>query len=283
MTPRFETAQVRRYYERHTPAFVRFGQGGYAGAIHRAVWGPGTMTRAQAFHYVDDLIADLIERLPSSPDPRHVVDLGCGVGASVCYLAGRRAIRATGITISPLQAKLASQRASDAGLAGRVVCIEADYCDLPPGVGPASLAYAIESFVHTPSPERFFAQCNALVRPGGLLVICDDFRRQTADPAALKAIDRFVRGWHVNTLLDAHGLHALARAAGFEHESTIDLTPFLEMGRPRDRAIAALASVLRRLPAYGSRLGPMLGGSALQACLAHGWIGYDFVVFRRRY
>jgi SAM-dependent methyltransferase len=282
MRPRFEAAQVRRYYEQHTSAFVRFGQGGQTGAIHRAVWGPGTTTRVQAFHYVDDLIADIIEQEPPSPAPAHVVDLGCGVGASVCYLAQRRPIRATGITISPLQARLASQRAADAGLAGRVACIEGDYCDLPPGVAQASLAYAIESFVHAPSPERFFAQCGALVRRDGLLVICDDFRRPTTDPAALQAIDRFVRGWHVNTLLDRHALHALARVAGFEHESTIDLTPFLEIDRPRDRTIAALASVLRRLPVYGSRFGPMLGGSALQACLAHGWIGYDFVVFRRR-
>ena len=63
--PRFDTAEIERYYDRHTPAFIRFGQGGGAGAIHRAVWGPGTATRRQAFHYVDDQIAEMARSLIS--------------------------------------------------------------------------------------------------------------------------------------------------------------------------------------------------------------------------
>ena len=280
--PRFDSAQIRRYYERHTPSFVTFGQGGRSGAIHRAVWGPGTATRAGAFHYVEDRIAGVLRDVAPRGGQAHVVDLGCGIGASVCYLAERLPIRATGVTISPLQAALASRRIADAGLAGRVACIEADYCALPPGIGEADLAYAIESFVHGPSPERFFVQCRELVRRDGRLVICDDFRRTTADPAAARAVERFVRGWRINALLDREELRTVAGAAGFEHESTTDLTPFLEMRRPRDRAIAAFASIAGRLPLYGGRFGPMLGGSALQTCLARGWVGYDLVVFRRR-
>jgi SAM-dependent methyltransferase len=212
----------------------------------------------------------------------HVVDLGCGVGASICYLAERLPIRGTGITLSPVQAQLATRRAADAGLSGRVTCVEGDYCDMPPSVGQADLAYAIESFVHGPSPARFFARCAALVRQGGLLVICDDFRRATADRAAARTIERFVRGWRINALLERDEAYALARVSGFEPETASDLTPFLELGRPRDRAIHALAAVLGRLPAYGTHLGPMLGGSALQTCLARGWIGYDLMVLRRR-
>ena len=281
MTPRFDAGRIREYYERHTPAFIAYGQGGRAGAIHRAVWGPGTTTRADAFHYVEDRIAGL-----AGPDllgaGAHVVDLGCGVGASLCHLASRFPIRATGITISALQAQLATRRIANARLSGRVRCIEGDYCDLPPAAGPADLAYAIESFAHTPSPERFFAQCRTLVRANGLLVICDDMRRPAAGGAAQRTIGRFVRGWHINTLLCRSELYSLAHAAGFEHESTTDLTPFLETGRPRDRAIAALAALIGRISLDGSRLGPLIGGSALQRCLERGWIGYDLVVFRRR-
>ena len=72
---------MRAYYDANTDAFVRHGQGGALGAIHRAVWGPGVVTREQAFRYVEDLIAGEIER--STLDrPAQVVDLGCGVGAS---------------------------------------------------------------------------------------------------------------------------------------------------------------------------------------------------------
>lgn len=283
--PRFDIAEIARYYDRHTSAFIRFGQGGGAGAIHRAVWGPGTTTREQAFHYVDDRIADLVRAQISAPkaaDAPHIVDLGCGVGASVCYLAARLPIRGTGITLSQVQARLAAERIHDAGLSSRVTCIHADYCDLPDSLEPADVAYAIESFVHGPAPDRFFAECQRLVRPGGLLVICDDVRRSATGAAARRAVDRFCRGWRINALLHRDELHALARAAGFEHESSVDLTFALETGRVRDRTIGVLGAVLNWMPIDAGRFDHLLGGAALQECLARGWVGYDLSVFRRR-
>jgi SAM-dependent methyltransferase len=279
----FTPADVRRYYDRHTRAFLRFGQGGGAGVIHRAVWGPGVTTREQALHWVDDAIADRAGTLTAAHVPLHVVDLGCGVGATLCRIAERLPdMRGTGITLSPLQAQIAADRVRAAGLADRVMCIEADYASLPAGLAAADLAYAIESFVHGPSPERFFAECARLIRPGGLLVIVDDFRRPNAGAEPSRAIERFCRGWHINTLVDRGDLRALARGAGFEHEATTDLTPLLEIGRLRDRAIAVVAAVFGGLGIASGRFGYLVGGSALQQCLARGWIGYDFTVFRRR-
>ena len=276
----FDTAQIRRYYDRHTPSFVRFGQGG--GSMHRAVWGPGTTTRDQAFQWVDERIAEIIrERFPASP-AAHVVDLGCGVGESLCYLAKRLPIRGTGITLSPVQAAIARSRIAAAGLSDRVECLEGDYCDLPPDLGSADAALAIESFAHGPSPERFFEQCSRLLRPGGLLIVCDDVRRQTDTPAAARALEHFKRGWHINALLEREQVVALAEAAGFAHESTSDLTPFLEIHRGRDRVISAFLLLVKWLPAGSTRFGPEFGGRALQTCLARGWIGYEFFVFRRR-
>jgi hypothetical protein len=86
----------------------------------------------------------------------------------------------------------------------------------------------------------------------------------------------------VNSLLTREELQRTAAAAGFEHESTTDLSRYLELGRPRDRAIAALVAVVSRLPLASTRLAPLIGGSALQTCLARGFIAYDLAVFRRR-
>jgi cyclopropane fatty-acyl-phospholipid synthase-like methyltransferase len=239
-------------------------------------------TRQQAFHHVENRIATLIEQQPSPQPFARVVDLGCGVGASLCYLAERLPIRGTGVTLSPVQAQMATARISAAQLSATVTCIEGDYTALPVAAGNTDLAYAIESFVHGPSPARFFEQCGRLLRPGGTLVICDDFSRGPREPHAARAIDRFRHGWHINTLITGSELRALAHAAGFEREDTVDLTPFLELGRARDRAIAVIAALLERLPIDRTRVDYLLGGSALQTCLARGWIGYDFVVFRRK-
>ena len=279
-TAPFDAARVRDYYDRNTPAFVTLGQGATFGAIHRAVWAPGVADRAAAFRYVEDRLADLIRGQVPFGTP-HVVDLGCGVGASLAYLAAILPIRGTGITLSPVQANLAARRLGEAGLAGRVVCLTGNYCDLPSGLAQADLAFAIESFVHAQDPAQLFEQCRRLVRPGGRLVICDDFRRPDAGPGAAEAVERFREGWHVNTLLRADELQALAHARGFEHESTLDLSRYLEIHRARDRFIGALVWLIRGIPSARTRFGHLSGGHALQRCLSRGWVGYDFAVFRR--
>ena len=279
----FDAADVRRYYDRHTDDFVTYGQGGTVGALHRAVWGPGVDSADAAFRYVENRILEQLGTLSTGAEPAHVVDLGCGVGASLCYLATQSPIRGTGITLSPVQVRHEEHRIREAGLPDRVRCIEGDYCALPKDIPPADLAYAIESFVHGPDPERFLSECARLIRPNGLLVVCDDFRRPASEPAATRMVERFRQGWHLNTLIYPADLRTLAASAGFEHVSTVDLTPHLDGGRPRDRLIAACVALFGWLPLDGTRFGHLLGGSALQTCLARGWIGYDLALFRRRY
>jgi SAM-dependent methyltransferase len=278
--PRFSTADVRAYYDANTDAFVRHGQGGALGAIHRAVWGPGVVTRERAFRYVEDLIAGEIDALGLDRPPE-IVDLGCGIGASLVYLAQRRDLAGTGVTLSPVQARDGNLRIAGLGLSHRVRVREGDYGALPPDIGPADLAYAIESFVHGPSPERFFGEAARVLRPGGRLMVCDDVRQGDPSPAASRTIAQFIRGWHVNSLLTAAEWQAHAARAGFVHVSTIDLTAYLELSRPRDRAIALLARATGWLPQLSTRLAPLIGGSALQRALSHGWIAYHFASFRR--
>jgi SAM-dependent methyltransferase len=177
-----------------------------------------------------------------------------------------------------VQARLAADRAREAGLSERVVCIEASYDDLPPTIPPADLAYAIESFAHAPAPERFFAECGRLVKPGGALVICDDFKRAVVGRRAERTIARFTRGWHLNSLLQPDHVRELASAAGFALESRTDLSPYLERPSFRDRVVDAS---LGWLPLDRTPLGPVLGGTALLTCVANGWTGYELMVFRR--
>jgi cyclopropane fatty-acyl-phospholipid synthase-like methyltransferase len=286
--PAFDHASIQRYYNRHTSGFIALGTGGSTGVIHRAVWAPGVTTPAEAFHYVDDRIADAIAARPPSVAsaaghaamPRlHVVDLGCGVGATLCHVARRLDARATGVTLSPLQARLATRRIEAEGLADRVTCLEASFDALPPSVPPADAAYAIESFAHAPDPAGFFAEAARIVRPGGLLLICDDVRRPGGGAGAQRTVERFTRGWHLNTLLTSGAVVTLAEAAGFEHGSTVNLTPHLVRRRLRDRV---LDTTLGWLPLGATPLGPVLGGAALQTCLARGWTAYELLTFQRR-
>ena len=102
-----------------------------------------------------------------------------------------------------------------------------------------------------PSPERFFEQCHRLLKPGGLLVICDDVRQaRRLVPGSGRAVSRnsHERLAHQHTARSRDALVSAGSYAGFQHESTTDLTPFIEITRVRDRAIAACVALLRRLP-----------------------------------
>ena len=278
----FDTADIRRYYDRNTADFVTYGQGGGVGAIHRPVWGRQVNNLDAAFRYVEDRIVDHLLTLGDGSTQLHVIDLGCGVGASLCYLATHLPIQGTGLTLSPVQVRQAENRIREARLVDRVLCREGDFCNPPDDLSPADLTYAIESFVHGPDPAKFFAVCAELTRSKGLLIICDDFQRRTKSARATRSLEQFRHGWHLNTLIRISELHEFATAAGVDAVSVDDLTPHLALHRRRDRVIAAFIALFGWLPLDRTRLAHLVGGNALRTCLLNGWIGYDLAVFRRR-
>ena len=275
---------VRSYYEVNTARFERFGQGG--GTIHRAVWGDGVKSRIEAFRYVDELVWRELEPFTRERAATHVLDLGCGVGASLAFLASRADIRATGATLSGVQAARARERARSAALEDRVAFIEANFLELPSSVPKAQLAFSIEAFVHGPDPRAYFEAASRYLVPGGLLVVCDDFLtdagRTDGSARARRRLDDVRTGWLANTLVTADEANQLAASAGFEPRRNLDLTPFLELARPRDRLIAALVALGRRLPLSGFAWRSLVGGSALQRALSTGLLEYRFLVWRKR-
>jgi hypothetical protein len=69
--------------------------------------------------------------------------------------------------------------------------------------------------------------------------------------------------------------------AGFSHVETLDMTPFLEIRRPRDYAAGVLMRCFGWLPVNGSYWLMLYGGHALQLCLKRGWVRHLFTVWRR--
>jgi hypothetical protein len=166
-------------------------------------------------------------------------------------------------------------------LGERVSCVVGDFCALPDALGQTDAAYTIEAFAHGAGARPFFAEAARLVVPGGLLAVCDDFLRETNDPAAAITVDQFRRGWRLNALVTVSEVPAAAARAGFVHERTTELTPWLKLDRPRERSLALLSLLLGQVPWLPQRTGRFLGGSALRHGLRRGWIGYDLLLFRR--
>jgi cyclopropane fatty-acyl-phospholipid synthase-like methyltransferase len=284
VTPEIDVAarieQVRRYYDNNAAAFERLGQGG--ASIHRAVWGPGVTSRVAAFHHVDELILDT---LPPDIVKPTIVDLGCGLGASLLYLAGQIDMTGEGITLSPLQAARAAQIIAEAGADKRVRCREGNYLSLPDDLaGRADLTFSIEAFLHSPDADRYFHEAARTLRPGGRLVICDDFLTSADPPASPRGarwLAEFRDGWHAESLLTVDQVRELAARHGLTLIRELDLTTHLELRRPRDRWISALVTLGRIVRPSGYYWRSLVGGNALQLALIHGLLSHRFLVLRR--
>ena len=151
-------------------------------------------------------------------------------------------------------------------------------------VGQADLAFSIEAFIHSPDAGRYFEQAARALRPGGKLVVCDDFLTSAAPPDTAKArrrLEEFRVGWHANSLLSVQQARELAAGSGLTLVRELDLTAFLELRRPRDRWISLLVGTGRVFGPAGPYWQSLVGGNALQWALLHGLLSYRFLEFHK--
>ena len=275
-------SKVRDYYDANTWKWLLSGTDG---ALHRELWGPGTTSRREAMHYIHRRVLDQVMELCPSGEAR-VVDLGCGVGAGALYLARHIPAEVHGISLSSRQVAHARRREArlNGELAGTCTFHEADFCALPPAVAQvvagADLAYAIESFVHAESAAAFFGQAARALRPGGRLMLIDDLLTAGAGADDPRIAD-FRAGWQVHSLLGAGEVAETAAAAGLSLARRTSLSPFMRLGRPRDRVIRALQPVLRAGRRYSHWCQSLVGGDALQRCHQAGLMEYEELVLVR--
>jgi SAM-dependent methyltransferase len=274
-----QTDQVRNYYDRNTRRFLAHGEGGKELAIRRSVWAPGIEVREEAMQYVNRRILGEMEEIGA----RGAVDLGCGVGGSILYLASRRPGRYTGVTLSPVQAQLGRRvlegnpgttiRAGD--FSERSFWSSLDH--------PVDLAFAVESMVHVPEIGGLLEAARETMVPGSRIVIMDDFlaEREPESKRQRRWLREFRDGWRAPGLRRVSDLERIAGRGGFRLLRAEDFTPFLELDRPRDLAARLFIMLFRWWPGRGAWFSNLYGGNALQLCLKYGVIRYRYLVLER--
>ncbi|MEW6496882.1 MAG: methyltransferase domain-containing protein, partial [Cyanobacteriota bacterium] len=124
-----------------------------------------------------DIIEELltwaqVKQIETTPgECPHILDVGCGIGGSSLYLAQKFNTRATGITLSPVQASRATERAQEAGLASEVQFQVADALDMPFADNTFDFVWSMESGEHMPDKEKFLQECYRVLKPGGTFLM----------------------------------------------------------------------------------------------------------------
>ena len=111
--------------------------------------------------------------------PQNLIDVGCGIGGSTLYLAEKLGANGTGITLSPVQASRATERAIAAGLEQKVRFQVANALEMPFEDNSFDLVWSLESGEHMPDKHKFLAECYRVLQPGGKLIFATWCHRET--------------------------------------------------------------------------------------------------------
>ena len=158
------------------------------GSLHLGYWdGPSDeSTMAAASTRLTDVMA---ERIGVGVGDR-VLDLGCGTGAPAVRLAETTGATVVGLTNSPVQARLATERVNAAGLTGRVSVRCADVMELSLPEASFDAVWMIESISHLPDRLAALRLVRRLLKPGGRVAIADVLDGTPASATVQDSVDR---------------------------------------------------------------------------------------------
>jgi tocopherol O-methyltransferase len=185
--------------------------------MHHGFYGPDGNLKKERRQAQIDLIEEMLAwaGVPSETDfsaPYRILDVGCGIGGSTLYLtekfgdvlgnnlsdervdrdstrSGGRSnqtgdrIAAAGITLSPVQAKRAAERAKIAGMESNVNFLVADALNMPFADESFDLVWSLESGEHMPDKIKFLQECCRVLKPGGTLIFATWCHRPVGEVA----------------------------------------------------------------------------------------------------
>ena len=154
-----------------------------------------------------------------------ILDVGCGIGGSSLYLAEKYGADAAGITLSPVQATRATQRAETAGLSSRVSFQVADALAMPFPDASFDLVWSMESGEHMPDKQKFLQECYRVLKPGGKFLMATWCHRPTPPaltPDEQQHLEKIYRVYCLPYVISLPDYAQIAQETGFESVQTTD-------------------------------------------------------------
>ena len=176
------TRDVRKHYDRISRLYQMF----WGDHIHHGYW-DGEESPAQARE--TKLVEKLIEFAGIKSGSR-VLDVGCGVGGSSVWLAKNFGCSVVGLTLSPVQAKIARGRARRFKVStGRRFYGGGRQSSGDALADAFDAVWVIECSEHLKDKSQFIKRCYETLKPNGVLAICawldksssEDEKRLVAD------------------------------------------------------------------------------------------------------
>lgn len=192
--------------------------------MHHGYYGPDGTERKDRRQAQIDLIEELLD-WANLTQAEQILDVGCGIGGSSLYLAEKFGATVTGITLSPVQANRATERAKAAGLDERTQFQVADALAMPFADQSFDLVWSLESGEHMPEKPKFLQECYRVLKPGGTFLFVTWCHRPT--PPELTAdeqqhLEKIYQVYCLPYVISLPEYESIARDLGFQQLQTAD-------------------------------------------------------------
>jgi sterol 24-C-methyltransferase len=203
--------QIRSYFKINHWAYKHYhSQDGF---MHFRISMNGTFTDEDIYHQ-PDVVAEYIK------DGDLVLELGCGQGANIQYLAQSFQENSfVGVDLIPLKKDKMPQN---------VTIYEQDYSSIPQlADNSVDVCYAFETIVHNTDKEKIYREVYRVLKPGGVMIIYDyalASRFETYDPKIQMAIALASKGGAAAMMESLEELNNHYTNCGLEIEKITDYT-----------------------------------------------------------
>ena len=178
------TQQIQQFYDASSGLWEDI----WGEHMHHGYYGADGKEQKERRTAQIDLIEEVLQ-WSEVQQAENILDVGCGIGGSSLYLAEKFNANATGITLSPVQAGRASERAIEFGLQDRTNFQVADALNMPFEDNSFDLVWSLESGEHMPEKQKFLQECYRVLKPGGKLILVTWCHRST-DKSPLTADEK---------------------------------------------------------------------------------------------
>jgi tocopherol O-methyltransferase len=193
--------------------------------MHHGYYGKGGNYKIDRRQAQIDLIEELLlwAGCNESDPPSEIIDVGCGIGGSTLYLAQKFGSNATGITLSPVQASRAKERAMEAGLEDQVRFQVANALEMPFADNSFDLVWSLESGEHMPDKQKFIQECYRVLKPGGKMILATWCHRETSSwageltPNEIAHLKEIYRVYCLPYVISLSEYRAIALECGFQN------------------------------------------------------------------
>jgi tocopherol O-methyltransferase len=235
------TERIQRFYDESSLLWERT----WGEHMHHGYYGASGRHRKDRRQAQIDLMEELLSWAQVG-NAQTILDVGCGIGGSTLYLAQKYAAKAVGITLSPVQAQRAGERAAEKGIAVHpwqtfeqvaapaVQFQVSDALATPFPDNSFDFIWSMESGEHMPDKQAFLQECYRLLKPDGTFLMATWCHRETNTLAGpLTASERQHLDWlyelyHLPYVISLADYSAIASNIGFTHLQSADWSQQVE-------------------------------------------------------